>query len=249
MDGEARVRSVLPTQGHLGLSYKEFMAQISAKRQTNLYLEIGVSAGFLFSAIHSRIAVGVDPEFKINTNIAANKSQIILHQTTSDAFFANKQITASLPGTLNLTFLDGLHNFEFLLRDFYNAEAYCTSNSLIVMHDCLPLNAAMAARDVAVARKLMQGTPFADFWTGDVWKIIPILLKYRPDLRLLFIDCPPTGLVCATKLDSKSRVLQDNYGDIVEEFALLPNDFAQISQLYETIEISRSSAILRRDEL
>ncbi len=37
------------------------------------------------------------------------------------------------------------------------------------------------------------------YWTGDVWKLIPILQRYRPDLQLTLFDAPPSGLVAGQR--------------------------------------------------
>ena len=55
-------------------------------------------------------------------------------------------------------------------------------------------------------------------WTGDVWRLLPIFKKYRPDLRVIAVDCEPTGLVVCTKLDPRSTVLADHYYEIIDEF-------------------------------
>ena len=56
------------------------------------------------------------------------------------------------------------------------------------------------------------------FWTGDVWKIVLILKRYRPDLSLFNLDGCLTGLLCVTNLDPNSTVLQDNYQKIIDEY-------------------------------
>ena len=56
------------------------------------------------------------------------------------------------------------------------------------------------------------------YWTGDVWKMIPILRQWRPDLRIAVVDAPPTGLALVTKLDSESSILKDNYNKIVDTY-------------------------------
>jgi hypothetical protein len=55
-------------------------------------------------------------------------------------------------------------------------------------------------------------------WTGDVWKAVFVLLRYRPDLRLTVIDARPSGLVLVEGLDPRSRVLDDNAERIAAEF-------------------------------
>ena len=70
-----------------------------------------------------------------------------MYQITSDAFFKDVDAISSLGGSPDIAFLDGMHLFEFLLRDFYNTESICDPSSVMILHDCLPLNEAMAHRD------------------------------------------------------------------------------------------------------
>ena len=112
------------------------------------------------------------------------------------------------------------------------------------MHDCLPLDDIMAERDFTTWQSRTIGTRYQGSWTGDVWKIIPILRKYRPDLKLLLVDCPPTGVVCVTRLDPTSTVLKDRYLDIVAEFTAISNSLDEITKLYDESELVSSAAIL-----
>jgi hypothetical protein len=81
---------------------------------------------------------------------------------------------------------------------------------VILLHDCVPFDMEMTTRDIA---NLPRGA-----WTGDVWKLVPILLAWRPELTLTVLDCQPTGLVCVSGLDPKNRVLAGSYDRIVAEF-------------------------------
>jgi hypothetical protein len=227
-----------------GVPYGDFLSELSLKRRVQRYIEVGVEDGIVLSKIHSNSAIGVDPAFTIKSNVTANKKNIFLHQITSDEFFQKKEYLEPLGGPPDMVFLDGFHTFEFLLRDFYNAETICSSSGLIFLHDCLPLNSAMAERDMKLSLSLGATSGYPGYWTGDVWKIVPILKKYRPDLRIMFLDCPPTGLVCITNLDPRSNVLRDSYLDIVEEFAIIANDQANISSMYKTITLTSSVTIL-----
>jgi hypothetical protein len=60
-----------------------------------------------------------------------------------------------------------------------------------------------------------------NFWTGDVWKVLLALNKYRQDLAISYLDCPPTGLVVCGNLDRLNTSLKDQYNDIVAEFSPL----------------------------
>lgn len=159
----------------------------------------------------------------------------------SDQFFGDATAASLLHGAPDIAFLDGMHQFEFLVRDFYNAEKLCSKNSLIIMHDCLPLNEEMAHRDIITSVEIGKNSKFPNYWTGDVWKIIPILKKYRPDLRIEYVDSPPTGLVIVYHLDSASTVLRDSYHEILSEFSESGNSLAEIEKLYDSITIVSTS--------
>ena len=229
---------------HCGILYSDFLSILSRKRCVNRYLEIGVQRGRLLSKIHANYAVGVDPFFDIDSNISANKTICTLIRVGSDEFFSRYQYHEIAGGEPDLAFLDGMHTFEFLLRDFYNTERISRKSTLIGMHDCLPLNAEMAIRDESSAVAAGAGGLFHMWWTGDVWKIVPILQRYRPDLRIVCVDCPPTGIVFVTNLDPFSTVLNDNYHSIVREYHSMPNDLKAIEKLFSEIEVVPSTKIL-----
>ncbi len=60
------------------------------------------------------------------------------------------------------------------------------------------------------------------FWTGDVWKLIPALIRWRPDLEVHSIAARQPGLGMITRLDPASRVLSENYEAIVAQFMDMP---------------------------
>ncbi len=192
----------------LGTQYIEFLTAIHAAVAPNWYLEIGSQKGSSLRGAAGRV-VAVDPEFKIASDIMGAKSELHLYQMTSDDFFAGGALER-MGAKVDMAFLDGMHLFEFLLRDFINTEKNAAPDGLIAMHDCVPRTQVMTLRewDKAVTRE----------WTGDVWKLIPILRQYRPDLRLNVVDCAPTGLVFLTGLDPSNRVLSEAYNDIMAEY-------------------------------
>jgi hypothetical protein len=119
-----------------------------------------------------------------------------------------------------MAFLDGMHLYEFLLRDFINVERCCRRNSLILMHDCVPTDLYLSRR-TRQDESLRPITRIQGGWCGDVWKVVLILRKYRPDLRIEVFDSALTGIVAVTNLDPKSHVLSGRYTEAVESFATL----------------------------
>lgn len=233
---------------HPGMDYASFLAELAVKRGTGRYLEIGVNKGFVLERIPARIAVGVDPAFEIGLNVARRKSVVVLVQAGSDAFFADDGLKAMLGGPPDLSFLDGLHTFEYLLRDFANTERFGTRSSLIAMHDCFPLDGIMALRHFEEFRERVGESRFGGWWTGDVWKIVPILKTYRPDLRISCVNCWPTGLVLVTNLDPSSTVLQDRYLEIVDRFRTIANTEAELEGFYCSVEVLDAATVLKEHD-
>lgn len=225
--------------GFAGTLYLDFLAEISRRRRTRNYLEIGVHFGHALCRVACDTAVGVDPSYILEEDVTRDKRRTLLYRSTSDGFFAETDLRA-LVGGIDLAFLDGLHQFEFLLRDFYNTEAASTPSGLIILHDCMPLNVEMTTRRSDAVRT----DPLKGMWTGDVWKLVPILRKYRPDLDVLLVDCPPTGLVCVTGLDPDSRILSRRF----REFRDVPDTADRIAAMYAANSITRSADILNGED-
>lgn len=192
----------------LGLDYREFLDALHNQLRFDWYLEIGSQTGRSLAMSRSP-SVAVDPQFRIKYDVAGNKPHLHLYQQTSDDFFAGGHLK-SLKAKPGFSFLDGMHLFEYLLRDFINAEAAGTRQSVIALHDCCPFGHAMTTRDI-------DNIPSGP-WTGDVWKMIPILQEYRPDLTIEVLDCAPTGLVLVSNLDPKNTVLAKAYDAILARY-------------------------------
>jgi hypothetical protein len=185
------------------MPYLEFLAGLHQALEPRTYLEIGIRSGSSLALSRAR-SLGIDPEFTVREELAC---PVTLARTTSDEYFARPRPLAPLGGTPpDLAFIDGMHLFEFALRDFINVERNARWSSVVVFDDMLPRQVDHAARD-----------RHTRLWTGDVFKIVPVLRTYRPDLTLLLADTAPTGLLLVLGLDPGSTVLQDNYDAILAE--------------------------------
>jgi len=220
-----------------GPIYFELLPRIHAFLRPRTYLEIGVESGRSIQlALPETRAVGIDPAADVRYSLGPRTT---IRRTTSDDYFAGQDILADFGGLpVDLAFLDGMHNFEFALRDFINVEKHCARGSTILIHDCYPLNRETATRE--------HNT---HFWSGDTWRLFLALRKYRPDLRLHTIAAAPTGLAVARNLNPGSRVLEQNYDAIVSEhlaldYSVLDADKPGTLSLYPN-EWERIEAILR----
>ncbi len=168
------------------------------------YCEIGCRFGNSLTLSKSP-AVGIDPDFEIKAAFAAPTR---LFRMTSDDFFATRDIRAILGGPIDFAFIDGLHQVEFALRDFMNLERNSHPAGVITIDDLLPGDMAYATRD--------RNT---QIWTGDVYRIVPILREYRPDLEMKIYDVEMKGFCTITNLDPSSTVLRDRYPEIAAGIA------------------------------
>lgn len=186
------------------------------------YVEIGLGHGrsLALSGPDTK-AVGIDPYqgFWEKLHYVCPHGPATLFPLTSDDFFEQHDLREVIGReTFDLGFIDGLHLFEQALKDFINLERYARKDSVILIHDCLPIAPIVAERNRCTG-----------FWTGDVWRIIPCLKTFRPDLKIMTIPTKPSGLGVVTNLDAFSTVLSDNYDDIVRYYLSLscPESFAQ----------------------
>lgn len=202
---------------HRGEPYYTVLRRLHEVLAPRTYLEVGIREGKSL-ALATCASIGVDPSFVIGADATGNKPALHLFRMGSDAFFERHDPKALLGGPVDMAFLDGMHLFEFLLRDFLNTEPHCRPNSVVVLHDCLPTDVGQTRRTQARPTPADGPTRNPILWTGDVWKVVAILRKYRPELRLLTLDAPPTGLVAITGLDPRSTLLKGRYFDIVREF-------------------------------
>lgn len=179
-----------------GPPYRDVLRRIHQVLRPRTYLEIGVEHGTTLAlAVHSQQVVGVDPVPRPATRPLPPATR--LYHTTSDDFFGQhrrEQIFGD--DVVELAFIDGMHWFEYALRDFCNVERWCSPTSTVVLHDCLPVAGIAASRQ-------RQTT----FWVGDAWKALECLLHERPDLEISIVPCHPSGLVVVRHLDPASSTL------------------------------------------
>jgi hypothetical protein len=187
------------------------------RRRVARYLEIGTQSGDSLKRAVGQ-AIAIDPEFRLDKAAWGERPGIRLFEMTSDAFFAAHDPCAILGGPIDLAFIDGMHLAEYVLRDFVNVERHCDRGALIVLHDAIPGNFEMTERDRRTAAR--RDKALANAWTGDVWRVLPILRRERPDLHIQILDCEPTGLVLISNLDPGSRRL----GDRIEEHVRMLQD-------------------------
>lgn len=185
------------------VNYTEILNRLHGLLRPQLYLEIGLRKGRSFSLARER-AIGIDPLPEIDFELSDLQTVFPL---TSDDFFEFK--AAEMLGSIkpDLVFIDGMHLFEFALRDFINVEFFASPNTVVVIDDVLPNHVLQAARERQT-----------QVWAGDIWKLVECLSSYRKDLKLSILNTSPTGLLVITGLNPMNRILRERYNPIVRQY-------------------------------
>jgi hypothetical protein len=164
-------------------TYYELLAAAHELLRPRRYVEIGVHTGRSLALAGAEVEViGVDPALPGSLEVVPGPL-VRLVPTTSDEFF----LDPALAGPIDLAFVDGLHLAEQALRDIANLEPLMAPDGVILVHDCVPIDAETATRERTTI-----------VWSGDVWKVVPILRAARPDLALTVLDAAPTGVAVIT---------------------------------------------------
>ena len=230
---------------HKGTRYTGVLRLLHEWLAPGSYFEIGTCAGDSLS-IANCAAVGVDPNFRLGTkDFVGKKPFCALYQIPSDTFFRRHDPTRIFDGPIDLAFLDGMHYSEFLLRDFANTERHCRRNSVVVLHDCVPVETAIANRTASTSLEATR----AGWWTGDVWRTLLALRQHRPDLAFTVIDSSPSGLVLVTNLDPQSTVLSDEYAAIVREMMSLSLEQIGLGKFFSMINLEATSVIETKERM
>ena len=212
-----------------GPSYLEVLQLIHETRRPTNYLEIGVRHGMsMGTALPETPCIGVDPRPALEREFPNTK----VYALTSDEFFARYDASELLGGPIEAAFIDGLHLFEQVLTDFMHVERHSGAETVVMLHDCLPLDEETSSRE-------QKG----EFYSGDVWKATLALRRVRPDLEMVIVPTAPTGLCIVRGLNRSDEVLAADLPRIIDEYRDL--DFvyysAHIGELPARISNSEDS--------
>lgn len=173
----------------------DFLVRAHQLLQPRFYTEIGVEYGNSLRLADCP-ALGIDPAPQLTSPLDPRHK---ISLTTSDDFFMLTDAASQLQ-PIDLSYIDGMHQIEFVLKDFMHMERYCHAGSVVIVDDIYPAHALQGER-------IRQSR----YWTGDVWKIINVLENVRPDLILLPLDTSPTGSLLVLGLDPDNNALWEKF--------------------------------------
>ena len=157
---------------------------ISKLNNASTYLEIGVYMGDTFHPIDLPYKDAVDPSFKFDISLIANE-QIRLFEMTSNQFFSS-----NLPKRhYDIVFLDGMHVFAQIFRDFSSALTLSHSRTVFLIDDTIPCDvySSLPNHQQAVKERKRANPAGNDAWHGDVFKIILAIHDFFPTLTFATI--------------------------------------------------------------
>lgn len=160
------------------MQYLELLQQLHQSLNPANYLEIGCRHGTSLALARSP-ALAIDPEPDLSIDITC---MMQVFPQTSDKFFGRHDPKLLLGGAIDFAFIDGMHLAEFALRDFANIETHAHRGTVVVVDDVLPSQIEHATRE-----RLTQA------WSGDVYRIVPLLRRWRPDLCIEVLDIHMKG--------------------------------------------------------
>ncbi len=203
-----------------GASVADCVADLHAALRPATYLEVGTGAADMLAFARGAVAA-VGCSARAPSPLGARAS-LFQHPGPSRAFFSRFDAAQVLGGPIELAFLDGSRRFEMLLRDFIDVERRASPGGVVALPNCIPLNESMTIRDRQEAI-LRSDAEFPGWWTGDGWKAVALLQRYRPDLSIAAYDATPAGLVVVGNLNPASTVLDAAYVALVQEAASWPS--------------------------
>ena len=134
---------------YLPFTHYDVIPPVVAHIGARSYLEIGCADNGCFDRVLAQHKVGVDP------------NQGGTHRMTSDEFFANNN------QKFDAIFIDGMHTYQQVKKDFENARKVLNPAGVIFFHDVLPDN-RYTAWPTKKGRPKVKGVVA---WNGDVWRI------------------------------------------------------------------------------
>lgn len=180
------------------------------------YLEVGLERGNTFRGVNAKLKIGVDPQPQISKPFEVNNMNVM--QKTSDSFYEENS------SKFDFIFLDGFHTWEQTYKDLINSLKVLTKRGWILIDDIVPSDeyAALRSQIDCQVFKHAKGIP-NNYWMGDVYKIVPLLDKFHPELDFVTLADEiqhPQLLVWRKDRNSEENIqdFTDRFGNIAHQF-------------------------------
>jgi len=186
-------------------NHTDLLNFLAAKYNLHTYLEIGVNVpNNNFDHIRCIRKDGVDPK------VGADAT----HCMTSDEFFESHDRLFNRARSYDLIFIDGLHEWQQVKKDFDNSLRYLSEKGFIVLHDCNPVK-----EEYTHVPRDKRGV-----WNGDVYKFILSLFTYN-NINYRTVDFDH-GCTVVWKSQPNQEILEASSHEFLDK---IPNDLGSIT--------------------
>lgn len=160
------------------LETSELINCIAKSIDAHSYLEIGVETGLTFNQVKILQKTGVDPRFQFDYQ-GDLRTNLSFHEITSDEFFKKLAKNEIKYQKFDLVFIDGLHVFEQVVKDFMNVINHMNLGGVIVIDDTVPIDefSVLPSQKDCYRLRIESGRHNDGSWHGDVYKLIYVLSK------------------------------------------------------------------------
>lgn len=193
------------------LSLLELLKYMFNRLQPKMFITIGDRASYVQCVPQPILGLGIDPWPLMSLKSLAPNQQV--YPVTSDYFFHSPYMIKELHP--DIVMITGFHRFEQVLRDIMFAEKLCNNKSVIMINNTAPLSPDDIDRADITA---------SAHQTGDVFKVIPIFKKYRPEVKVSTLIDVDKGVTIFENLDESSHILQHALVEAVGDVINIPYD-------------------------
>ena len=192
-----------------GEVYPDLLERLLRWREPKTYIEFGIRNGqTLALAKPPTFAIGVEQNPRVTSRFTTPTR--VYDMPALDYLESGRMETVTERKSFDIALMRAPRSFEDAYDLFTALEARAAANSIVIVHGTLPTDAIAGAP-----------TRQSAFWIADQWKLVPCLLKTRPDLTVFTIPAFPAGLTIVTGLKRRTTKLVKNRDKFVSEFMQL----------------------------
>lgn len=180
-------------QTHSARRINQLIPVLNGSRKELNYLEIGVRGGTTIEDITASSKVGVEPHPLFRTEKLPRNTDIFIG--FSDQYFGSPDNTNL---GFDVIFIDGLHTFDQVYRDFLNSTKLLNPGGIIVLDDTVPFDyfASINSYQESLRLRKLAGVR-GSHWSGDVWRLVWAIERFHKvwDFRTVIDGGPPQTIL------------------------------------------------------
>ena len=161
---------LIASQSGLGWKVGLINSLFSSSIFQRSYLEIGVRKGKTFEKVQAFRRVGIEPAPQFSIRMPPGSVLLAGYSDECLGILADEGIE------FDVVFIDGLHEFEQVTRDFFASLHLLKKSGVIVLDDVWPRDSMSATPTLTEhISRTQAGEIKLPGWHGDVWKLVALI--------------------------------------------------------------------------